>query len=499
MSRRYTPRAYPKFNGYAAKAQYPSRKPSYSRQPSNYMLTKVANQAAAKGAALAVSKLSKKAATVAGVRLNEQHISKHGVHHAPHHNHASSHHEAKMDYPGAGQWIGEKLGSLVPIPGASSIGGWLGDVLHKGVKMITGFGTYHVAENTLVEGASPPEVYNKYEGKGTVIRHRDFIGDIVTASVAGETKIDTFIVQPGLSSTFPWLAAQASSYQQYGLLGTVFEFKSTSGDALNSTNTALGKVVMATQYDVTEPVFLNTFQAENSEYAMSFKPSQSCLHPIECAREESFNKLLFTRSTDVGDNEDPRLYDWCKMSVLTSGMQAPNVKIGELWITYEILFLKPQIAQPIGNTVLAYHGQITNGVQGAPFGGLQPLAGNTMNVYNVGGSASVIALPRESGLIVGQKFMYTYYSRKSGPAITMFPGTYTLGGLAQVSGFWDPLSTASRVQVPADGTSTGLYMTSMILEVTNLDSDPTIALNTSTLPAEAVDLVITQIPNQLFG
>lgn len=486
---------YPRAQGY--------RYNSYnSYRANNTQLARVASQAAARGASMALSNqpiLARKAKKSKPSKKAHRQVIEKDMVVVPSSRKASASEEAKLDYPGLGRQLGSAVGSFIPLPGASAIGGWLGDVMHKGVKMITGYGSYHVDENTLVEGASPPEVYNKYRGKGTVIRHRDFIGDVVTAANAGDTKIDTYIVQPGLSSTFPWLSAQASSYQQYGMLGMVFEFKSTSGDALNSTNTALGKVVMATQYDVTEPVFQGVFQAENSEYAMSFKPSQSCLHPIECAREESFNKLLFTRNTAVGANEDPRLYDWCKMSIMTSGMQAASVKIGELWVTYEVLFLKPQIAAPIGNTVLTYHGlaPIAGTVTNAPFGGMTAAPGSTLRVYNPGGSTSLIALDRASGLVVGQKFLFTYYSRQTGTPFAVFPGNWVYAGCITDGNFWDSNSTTSRVQAPADGTTSAQYMTQFVFEITDLTYDPTISCTSSTLPYTNYDLVITQLPQQI--
>jgi hypothetical protein len=39
---------------------------------------------------------------------------------------------------------------------------------------------------------------------------------------------------------FPWLSNIAQNFESYKLRGLVFEFKSMSGDALTSTNTALG-------------------------------------------------------------------------------------------------------------------------------------------------------------------------------------------------------------------------------------------------------------------
>ena len=58
-------------------------------------------------------------------------------------------------------------------------------------------------------------------------------------------KIDSYLINAANPKTFPWLSQIAANYEQYDIEGMVF-----SADALNSTKTALGTVMMATQYDV---------------------------------------------------------------------------------------------------------------------------------------------------------------------------------------------------------------------------------------------------------
>ena len=114
-----------------------------------------------------------------------------------------------------------------------------------------------------------------------------------------------------------------------------------SADALNSTNTALGQVIMATNYDVNQPLFDSKYEMENTEFSTSVKPSLSAMHPIECARTEStLNNCTLLLVAIYLQAVLPR----CIISAISNcyeWLQAANVNIGELWVTYEVTLFKP--------------------------------------------------------------------------------------------------------------------------------------------------------------
>jgi hypothetical protein len=146
------------------------------------------------------------------------------------------------------------------------------------------------------------------------------------------------------------LSIIAQNFEQYKLRGVIFEFKSTSADALNSTNTALGEVIMATEYDSKKQDFASKLEMQNHEYAVAAKQSQSMLHPIECAHPLSTLDCLYLRTGQVPVGADQRMYDFGKFQIATMGQQGSNVDVGELWVTYEVEFLKPRL-QGEGNIV----------------------------------------------------------------------------------------------------------------------------------------------------
>ena len=145
------------------------------------------------------------------------------------------------------------------------------------------------------------------------------------------------------------------------------EFRSTAGDSVSSTNSALGEVVLSTCYNSASPFTTSSSKSAlmNEEFAVSTKPSHSVIHAIECAPTQTPMDKLYTRSSASGVNPpasgtDIRLYDLGSLAVATFGQQAASVTLGELWITYEVILFKPRtIGAQVPPVVASIAGSIT--------------------------------------------------------------------------------------------------------------------------------------------
>lgn len=87
--------------------------------------------------------------------------------------------------------------------------GWgrLGHLVSK----ITGFGDYEIEGNSIMRGGlSPPEVVNSADRGGFIVRHREYITDINAATAFTN---QAFPINPGIKTTFPWLGAVASAFE----------------------------------------------------------------------------------------------------------------------------------------------------------------------------------------------------------------------------------------------------------------------------------------------
>lgn len=128
-----------------------------------------------------------------------------------------------------------------------------------------------------------------------------------------------------------------------------------SADALSSTNTSLGTVVLSTYYDATQPTPNSKQEMENAEYAQSIKPSQSVTHFIECAKGQSTLSELYISGGQNDQKGDVRFYDFGNFTIATEGMQAANVVLGELWVSYQVRLLKPRLWDALGKDVGMFH------------------------------------------------------------------------------------------------------------------------------------------------
>lgn len=250
----------------------------------------------------------------------------------------------------AGQALGALTGSAMGGPVGTAVGSALGGIAGYGLAKVMGYGSYKIKKNVFMEGRLP-QMVNMPSGGGTVIRFQEYLSDVYTTadiSDPGKFDIQSFLINPANSKTFPWLNQIASNYEQYFIEGMLFEFRSTSANALNSTNTALGSVLLCTNYDVAEPVFRSKAEMLNYEYSNSVKPSHNCVHMIECAPNQSVLTGLYTLDGAVPPNTDSRLYHLGRFSIATVGFQAANVNIGELHVTYQIRLLKPKLYAELG-------------------------------------------------------------------------------------------------------------------------------------------------------
>lgn len=382
---------------------------------------------------------------------------------------------------------GGAIGSYLGGPVGGLVGSAAGDLFSK----ITGWGDYRVNKNSiLVPGTSPPMFKNSRSGiHGTVISHREFITDIV-GSTAFTNR--SYPINIGLSSTFPWGAEVGGNYEQYRVLGMVYEFKSTSATSLTSgTNTAMGSVIMATEYNSASPTFLSKAQMENHEFCTSNKPSESFVHAIECAPNQTTIPVLYVRAGSVPTGADIRMYDLGNFQLATVGMQNANI-VGELWCTYEIELIKPALFDSLEYDILTDHYQLPiASVSSSNYFGTVFPAGKT-SASNLGSSittTNVLTLPYSP---FPQRYKVEY-------AVYGAPTTLTNGiGFSFSSGVDLPLmynnNTSNRMAVNAGATLQASQIFSAFVTVVAGNLTNTLTITAGTLPTgiTGADLFVMQ-------
>jgi hypothetical protein len=228
-------------------------------------------------------------------------------------------------------------------------------------KYITGRGSYGVASSSyrlpyrLPQPSILPSMVDStasvpymHAGKdGVRVRHREFI-KYLNNSVGpadGFHILDAIVINPRLSASFPWLSGIAANFEQYRLHGMVVEFKTATAELVqgNSTGNTIGNVHAVVDYNVNSPAPYTSASMLNSMFSMSCKTSESMIMPVETKYNLTQGGGIFnvrTADAPAPPPGDARLYD---IGVVYVGCEAvPTLgKLGQLWISYDVEFLKP--------------------------------------------------------------------------------------------------------------------------------------------------------------
>lgn len=246
---------------------------------------------------------------------------------------------------GIGRTIGDKFGVGKQVGNAAS---WLSRVF--------GFGKYTVKSNSLVSGwgqnvhsgmnyGAPPTFANPRTGSDIIIAHSEFISEIQSSTSFATT---TYAINPGNPTLFPWFSQIAKLYEEYEILGLLYEYRPTIGSGTNAAVPLIGSVAMATDYDVYDSNYSTMTSLLNAEFASSAVADQSFMHAVECDPRRNVLKSLYVQpglTQAVVPQGDARFSFMANTTVATEGQAASGVIIGKLYVTYHIRLSRPMLEQ----------------------------------------------------------------------------------------------------------------------------------------------------------
>lgn len=408
--------------------------------------------------------------------------------------------ENKRKAHGLFSGIGSVIGGVFGGPAGASVGGMAGNAFGE----LLGFGSYHVNGNTLLTDNGPPMV-NGTSGNTNIV-HREYIGDVTAVGPSAFTNIYNEYINPGNKNIFPWLSIVSAGYEQYRFKGLVFEYKSTSGNSVGSTTTTLPTVMMATNYDVYDNVFLDKQSMLAYEFSTDCVSCSNAIHPIECKPKDETIDMRYLRQPTSSTSGDQRLYDVGRFQLATVGSQA-SCTIGELWVSYHVELVRPKLEQPLGsgNSMIDYFNS-TGVASATAFGTIasavvSATVDNSRYAFTTTGSFQFQTSTIRQGMPAGRYFISLYgtagTSWTSGGAITITQGTgaslvqFTMAGSVTENTATGAGSTQSVwstwIVVDWVPSATALVGTSSI----NLPAPVLVGANTS------VNVIIVQLSSSL--
>lgn len=290
------------------------------------------------------------------------------------------------------------------------------------VDKFVGVGDYAIERNTVLRPGSVPAMHSS--STTTVVRHREYIGDILSNNSATPL-VRYFPINPGLGSTFPWLSNLAQSFEMYRLLGCVFEYRTLAGDVTTQSNQ--GYVISAVNYNPTGQTFATKLAIENAMGGQSKKPSEDMFIAVEC--KPMLNPLgeYFVRDSAVGASQNLNFYDIGTVTIATGGNPTNGVVLGELWVTYEVELAKPAVDELALVEGYGAHLMTTPPSNAEPFGTEVKVLGafNNLGAYLEDGHTLVIPPNIHRYYYIHILWYGTVATNVAIPARTLTNGTIT--------------------------------------------------------------------------
>lgn len=346
-----------------------------------------------------------------------------------------------------------------------------------------GMGDYDMSSNQIVSAGSHNPQQNIHhmtsadDLSGDIIySNTEFVKNVYATITSGASpfNIESFALNPGLEKTFPFLSQIAQNFELFEFVGLMFQYKPTSGEFGSNNSNALGKVVLATNYDPDAPEFKNSIIMENYDYACSTKPSSGCIHGVECAPSQRSTTQMYTRGGV--STKDKVFTDLGSFQIATEGVPssvAQTVLVGELWVTYTVKLSRAKLYSAIGSSIEFYNARVPTGANTFNLGSVTLNAQNSLSVV----MTEVLGAPAELNLRFavqenGRFLIQAFYRPGAGTAAAIVFGTYnncTMFRETEAFGFaTSSLAKVSSVVIDINAAASGAQASFNVIPTSNV-------------------------------
>ena len=378
---------------------------------------------------------------------------------------------------------GAVLGAIAPAVGAiedflapTAIGAtwrkWTGQGAYNSAPAPSAGAASGIVGNQIIAGQSAPAPTSEIPrfnmgSNNVVISHKEFIGDIYAPSTSGTFANRTFPINPGLQSTFPWLAQIAANYDEYTMQQLIFTYRPSITDFV-SQNGQVGMLIMATQYNASDPPFTSKQDMLEYDLSMDSKVSQHMYHGVECDPSKlSMGVGKYTRPGPQPSGEDLKTYDHGILNIGVSNCppQFTNQALGELWVTYTVELRKPKFFVSRGLSILRDYFAFTTADAGQTPTRMEALLWGNAQQNRIGGTMQTFSSYSAIRDYMGTpNLLFTGYNVPT-PAVPV-PDVYDMSSV----GFDNSVSNAFLYEFPADFSGTVKLTLDVILDGTGLRS-----------------------------
>lgn len=191
-------------------------------------------------------------------------------------------------------------------------------------------------------------------GRSVRIRHREFVQDLTAANSSFAAYL--LAINPGVTSTFPWLSSQAIRYESYLFHKLHFIYEPMVSTSTN------GSLMLAVDFDAADSVPANKTAMMANQSAVRTSVWNSVTYKAREANLAKFGVQRYTRGNNRPTGTDVKTYDIGNLIYAWVGSPTSQTTLGELYVEYDVELFTPQIDssttvanQPSQTTVLSFN------------------------------------------------------------------------------------------------------------------------------------------------
>lgn len=178
-------------------------------------------------------------------------------------------------------------------------------------------------------------------GNGNMrVRHREFFAD-VNGNATGVFTVQSFSVNPGQASLFPWLSTVANRFEKYRFRRLEIDYQPACSV------TTVGTVMAAYDTDAADPA--PTSKVQLMAYQNAARSAPWGRYSTHCPLVGQGDR--YVRRGGVPQNTDIKTYDMATLFVAISSTAAAG-QLGELYVEYDVDLMVPQLADSFVTAML---------------------------------------------------------------------------------------------------------------------------------------------------
>jgi hypothetical protein len=204
-------------------------------------------------------------------------------------------------------------------------------------------------------------IHNGSKIEDTFQVRREKVANIIGTTATVLDIIQALYCNPGNSVLFPIFSQIAATYEEWEALLFYFSYE-TEAYAASGTAVSAGKVILATDYNPSNPQFPTDQAMENYVNSDRGAPYCEIIHDVlggdhKLKTDPLKNYFVYNSANSAapaGDNS--KFYDLGLFQLGCQGNASSSAEIGELYVTYQFKMIRPKMPQSnLGSNSVAAH------------------------------------------------------------------------------------------------------------------------------------------------